>query len=133
MATDVNLESFDHVGMVVKDAEATAKSWSALFGVGPWRFTPAGNLKLAHVKMGSIQVELLEPLDDKSLWAAFLAEHGEGLHHVCTRVADVDAAAAALEAEGAEIMISIPKAMAYVRTGGPGSIIMELLESEEPG
>ncbi len=129
MGSIVTLDSYDHTGVVVKDAEATAASWSAQMGAGPWKFTDAGQLKLAHAMMGGVQYELLEPLEETSLWAKFLAETGEGLHHICHKVADVDDTAAKLEAEGGTIMIAIPKAMAYVNTGGPCPIIIELLKT----
>jgi|TARA_Y100000310_G_C20694751_1_gene824784 catechol 2,3-dioxygenase-like lactoylglutathione lyase family enzyme len=131
MANEVSLDSFDHVGMVVKNAQATAESWTKLMGVGPWRFSPGGAaLKLAHGKLGDVMFELLEPQEGQpSLWADFLQEHGEGLHHVCTKVADVEAAATKLEADGGTIMIKMFPHMAYVNIGGPGSVIMELLKT----
>jgi len=126
----LTLDSFDHDGVVVKDAEATAKSWESKLGIGPWRFSGGGPLKLAHAKVNTVMYELLEPVEGhKSLWADFLAEHGEGLHHICHKVADVDDAVAKLVEDGGTKMIHMPGAMAYVQIGGPGSIIIELLKS----
>ena len=131
MESIVTLETFDHDGVVVKDAEATAESWSSKLGAGPWRFTDAGILKLAHGKIGTITYELLQPLEDTSLWAKFLAENGEGLHHICHTVPDVDEAAAKLEEAGGTILITTPKVFAYVDIGGPGSVILELLKTRK--
>ena len=36
MASGVKLDSYDHIGLVVKDCEATIGSWSSLLGIGPW-------------------------------------------------------------------------------------------------
>ena len=129
MGSLVTLDNFDHDGVVVKDAEATAESWESKLGIGPWKIRDVGILKLAHARVGSQQYELLEPLDDKSLWAKFLAAHGEGLHHICYTVADVEAAAAKLVEDGGTIMTSIPNRMAYVEIGGPGSVILEILKT----
>lgn len=129
MASGVKLDSYDHIGLVVKDCEATSKSWSSLLGIGPWTVRDVGILKLAHASLGPVQFELIEPLEEKSLWADFLNTHGEGLHHICCRVDDVDAAAAKLVAEGGEIMVSTPSVFAYVDIGGPGSVILELLKT----
>ena len=129
-STDFKIDSFDHIGHVVRDCEATIKSWSSLLGAGPWTSREAGVLKLAWGKLGQAQVELLQPMPDtKSLWADFLNTHGEGLHHICVRVADVDAAAAKLVEKGGEIMVSTPGVFAYVNIGGPGSVILELLNT----
>lgn len=130
MASRVKLDSFDHIGVVVKDAKAASESWSSLIGITDWKFTDAGALTLAHASLGPVQFELIAPVEGKkSLWADFLEARGEGLHHICARVADVEAAAATLEAEGGTIMVSIPKAMAYVDMGGPGGVILELLKT----
>ena len=130
MGNLVTLDSFDHDGMVVKDVQATAESWESKLGIGPWKFSDGGEqLKLAHATVNTVQYELLQPLEDTSLWAKFLAEHGEGLHHICHKVADVDDAVAKLKEAGGTTMIHIPKWMAYVDIGGPGSVIIELLKT----
>ena len=130
MASGVKMDSFDHIGIVVKDCEATVESWTSRLGIGPWRVSDVGFLKVAQASLGPVQFELLQPVEGRpSLWADFLDAHGEGLHHVCSRVEDVDAAAAKLEAEGGKIMIATPGRMAYVEIGGPGSVIMELLKT----
>ncbi len=130
MASKVTLDTFDHMGVVVKDAKATAESWSSKLGISDWRFTDAKILKLAHAKIGPVQYELLEPVEGhKSLWADFLEAHGEGLHHICHTVADIDEAAARLVEDGGKILVSTPKVFAYVEIGGPGSVILELLKT----
>ena len=125
----LKLDSFGHIGLVVKDCEATTKSWSSLLGIGPWTIRDVGALKLAFATLGPVQFELIEPVAENTLWADFLNAQGEGLHHICCRVDDVDAAVAKLVAEGGEVMVSTPGTFAYVNIGGPGSVILELLRS----
>ncbi len=133
MESAVKLDTFDHFGLVVKDIKAASESWSAKLGIANWKFTPGDIVKLAHAKIGPVQYELIEPVEGKtSLWADFLETQGEGLHHICHTVADVDEAAAKLVEEGGTIMIAIPKWMAYVEIGGPGSVILELLRTPKP-
>ena len=136
MAGLITADSYNHTGIVVKNAEATAESYTKKLGAGPWRFTDVGSLILVHGHIGEIQYELLQPVEGiDSLWAAFLAESGEGLHHISHNVADVDAAAAELVKDGGEIVVyggkpvAIPNAMAYVQIGGPASVILELLRT----
>jgi len=130
MSEEVRIEAFDHIGHVVRDRDATMKSWTEMLGVDDWTTMEldAFNLSVAFCTLGNVKIELLQPNDDKSLWAEFLREHGEGLHHVCVHVADADAAAAALVAKGGEIKLAMPGVLAYVNTGGPGSIILEVLK-----
>ena len=135
----ITVDSYNHTGIVVKDAEATAKSYTEKIGAGPWKFTDTGGaLVLAHGKVGELVYELLQPKEGMdSLWAAFLKEHGEGLHHISYNVSDVEKAAAELKANGGEVCvyndrsIAIPDRMAYIQIGGPASIILELLKTPE--
>lgn len=137
------LESFDHIGVVVKDLDATIKSWSSLLGIGPWTGVGKSDhvVKGASSTVGQVKVELLQPVEggkpypnlvgQQTVWADFLNTQGEGLHHICVRVADVDAAVAKLVAEGGEVIVSSPGGMAYVRIGGPGSIVLELVKTAQ--
>lgn len=86
------------VALVVRDLEAALRTWNDEYGIGPWQiyeFNP-GNvdeqvmddepaeyaMRLAVTMVGNVQWELIEPLDDTSIYAHHLREHGEGLHHV---------------------------------------------------
>jgi hypothetical protein len=86
------------IAMVVKDCDAAVKTWADNYGIGPWNiyeFNPdtvndmiiRGEkvdyaMRLALCDIGGVQWELIEPKDDKSIYAEFLREKGEGLHHV---------------------------------------------------
>lgn len=87
------------IGMVVKNCDEAVKKWADDYGIGPWKiyeFNPdtVSNMILRGKKvdyamrlalcdnLGGVQWELIEPKDDKSLYAEFLKEHGQGLHHV---------------------------------------------------
>ena len=137
MDRGLELRSFGHIGIVVKDCEATAQSWSALLGIGPWTMMDHGNAKLAHATLGPVKFELIEPVaeniaeDDppvRRLWLDFLNTQGEGLHHICAFVDDVDAAAGKLEAEGNKIIFLVP-GESYVELADPGRVILEVQET----
>ena len=86
------------IAIVVRDLEATMRTYVEEYGIGPWEvygFHPDdiaplgegepptnGAWRLAVTMVGSVQWELVEPLDDRSIYAEFLATKGEGLHHV---------------------------------------------------
>ena len=126
MGSGVKLDSFNHIGIVVKDRDATAESWSSLLGIGPWTMANGAANKRARATLGPVQFQLLEPVVEKTLWADFLNNQGEGLHHIAAYVDDVDAAARKLEAEGSKIIFLSPGREAYVEIGGPCSVILEL-------
>ena len=82
------------IALVVRDLEATLRTYVEEYGIGPWEIYefgpetvselhPAGCAwRLAVTMVGSVQWELIEPLDDRSIYAEFLAAKGEGVHHV---------------------------------------------------
>ena len=57
-------------------------------------------VRLTYLDCGNALIQLVEPLDEETPIARFLAEHGEGLHHVCFGVDDVPSGAAALSPDG---------------------------------
>jgi glyoxalase/bleomycin resistance protein/dioxygenase superfamily protein len=80
------------IGIVVRDLDAAIRRYVNDYGIGPWdvsEFNP-GNVKdlreygkpvkrswrLAVAMIGHVQWELIEPLDDESIYARFLAERG---------------------------------------------------------
>ena len=86
------------IALVVRDIEATMRTYVHEYGIGPWEvyeFNPETvtgmvrdgrpaeyAFRLAVTMVGSVQWELIQPLDDGSMYAEFLATKGEGLHHV---------------------------------------------------
>ena len=82
--------SIDHIGVVVRDVDKVAASLSSTLCAGPWRIFEATeyykdqlslddigigepfDLKLAFVKLGAVAIELLQPLDGKSVYSQFL-------------------------------------------------------------
>jgi hypothetical protein len=37
---------------------------------------------MAFVDLGQVELELIQPLEGKSIWSDFLEKHGEGIHHI---------------------------------------------------
>ena len=94
------------IGVVVKDLDATLKTYVEKYGIGPWVVYTFSNdnveslqvggkpvdhtMKLALCNIGNTQWELIEPLDDKTCYAQFIKEHGEGIHHVAVGVDNIE-------------------------------------------
>ena len=94
-----------HIGWVVRDCETAREELSARLGAGP--FLSTGDemrfdqvlvhgkpvpvwLKIAFGALGGVVIELLQPLDERSPHAEFLATRGEGMHHLGFLVTDLD-------------------------------------------
>ena len=102
------------LGFVVRDLERTVQEFNATLRAGPWRgwvFGPQGQgreyngrpadwtLRLA-LNDRSPQFELIEPQDGPSIHADWLAERGEGFHHVAYVVPSLEQLTTEMEAVG---------------------------------
>jgi hypothetical protein len=113
-------KSFLQVGLVVNNLnEAMKRYWEDL-GIGPWAIytmdsSNVKNMRIRNQKvdyamrvgfctLGGMQWELIEPLDDQSIYAEFLKKHGPGLHHVAVTVEDYDQTIAFLRTRGIDIL-----------------------------
>jgi methylmalonyl-CoA/ethylmalonyl-CoA epimerase len=110
------------IGIVVRDLEATMQRYVDDYGIGPWDIVefhpedapdlhehgkPVGrSWRLASTMIGRVQWELIEPLDDESVYARFLAEKGEGVHHIALAPSSFDEAVAAQAENGNELVLS---------------------------
>jgi len=110
------------IGIVVRDLEAAMRTYSDDHGIGPWEVVefhadkaealhehgrPVDrSWRLATAMVGTVQWELIEPLDDESDYARFLAEKGGGVHHIAVAPTDYDRSLADLAAKGQEPVLS---------------------------
>jgi hypothetical protein len=95
------------IGLVVKDARRTADLLFELLGIGPFRFVEwptsrpdmrsfyneePGDFRVleAFANFDNIELELVEPLSGKSGYSEYLAERGEGIHHMLFEVSDLE-------------------------------------------
>ncbi len=99
---DIPLANLSHVGFAVRNAEKTVEFLSSVWSLGRPKiahyetkkddmiFGEPFKIKIIFVKFGALQLEIIEPLDETSVWAKFIAEKGEGVHHVAFGVSNYD-------------------------------------------
>ncbi len=87
------IKKVDHVAIAVKNLDEALQLYDNLFGVKPSKIEtiPQQGVKAALLPMGEGgEIELLEPIDPQGGIAKFLENRGEGIHHICLEVEDVD-------------------------------------------
>ena len=109
------------LGVVVRDLEAALARYSAVLGAAPWRcyeFSAAMHTSCEYhggptafsaglaLNNGSPQLELVEPRNGPSIHADWLAERGEGIHHVGVIVGSLDQAVSAMSRAGYPVIQS---------------------------
>ena len=102
------LEKIDHIGIAVRDLEAAIARYTALCNRGPAQLeeVAAQKVKVAMFEVGESGVELLMATAPDSPIAKFIDKRGEGIHHVCFKVANLEEALARMSAAGMEIISS---------------------------
>ncbi len=115
----IKLLNLDHVGIAVHDLDHALGEYQEKYGITPlYRETVASQgVEEAMIPLGGSFIQLLQPLGSETPVGRFLANRGEGVHHLAWTVADIDAALEHLKAQGARLVDSEP------RPGGGGSRI----------
>jgi methylmalonyl-CoA/ethylmalonyl-CoA epimerase len=132
------------LGIVVRDLEATVRRYVDDYGIGPWRFDRidlgAANdyreygepversNRIAVATVGRVMWELIEPLDEEGIYARFLAEKGEGVHHVAVATPDFDGTVARAERKDG-MMLSCKHSgidIAYLDTQRDLGVVLEV-------
>lgn len=128
----------DHIAIVVRSIDEALPRYRVLFGWEPIdtpRVFASQHVRLCFLEAGSgggAKLELVEPTDDESGVARFLAERGEGLHHVCLTSDDLAGDLAALAAAEAELIDREPRPgvhgeVAFVHPRTLNGVLWELL------
>ena len=81
-----------HVGIAVPDLEQALPFYREVLGLEPHPPEVADGATILSLPFGDSEVELLAPLRRTDPIAKFLARRGPGIHHICYRVPDLDAA-----------------------------------------
>lgn len=125
-----------HVGIVVPSIAAALPFYTDTLGLGSSevRDMPDQAVRVAFVGDGPGRIELLEPLDDASGVARFLAQRGKPtLHHVCFAVDDLAAVLSELSASGMELIDHEPRQgaegmVAFLHPRAADGILIELID-----
>ena len=95
---------------------------------------PSDRVRIAFLGVGESKVELVEPTDETTGVARFLASRGEGFHHICYEVANLAEALLRLEIEGVELIDTAPRRgaegpVAFLHPRSCHGVLVELIEA----
>jgi hypothetical protein len=140
------------VAFIVRDLDEAMRVYVEKYGIGPWQIfqfnegdaedtvkddEPATYaMRMAIANVGRLQWELIQPLDEKSHYADFLAENGEGIHHLQMAVSDYDEAVNELRGRGHKVLVGGKFAgtdLVYLSTEREFGVITEIVDWERGG
>ena len=125
----------DHVGIAVTDAESFAHLFRHLLGLSTGQPEVIGLHRLRFVDAGGVTLELVEATAPEAPVAKFLAKRGDALHHLCFRVADIDASLAMLKEKGVKLIDEQPRQgahgsrIAFLHPASAGGLLIELKQA----
>lgn len=131
-----NSWKLDHVAHAVHDLEATVQHYQTMGGFTciEREHLPEQGVTIAFLQAGPTTIELIAPLGTNSKVETFLAKRGEGLHHLCFEVEDIDQELRELEAKGARLIDKTPRAgsrhsrIAFVHPSAFQGVLVELCQ-----
>jgi LAO/AO transport system kinase len=125
----------DHLGIAVRSIDEALPFYEAQLGMpaAARETVEHEGVRVAMIGVGDSRIELLEPLNEDSVIAKFLARRGPGLHHVALRVSDFPATVERLRAAGVRLL-SEPRTGAgghtyvFVHPNSTGGVLWELIQ-----
>jgi methylmalonyl-CoA epimerase len=128
--------TLDHIGVAVKSLSDAKAIYEKLgVAVSPEETVAAEQVRLVMVLLGETRIELLESTSENSVIARFIAKRGEGLHHICMRVPDLESAVARLKRDGVRLVSEEVRLGAgghryiFVHPSSAGGVLLELAEA----
>ncbi len=100
------IKKIEHVGVAVKSVDESIHVFRDILGIPMEKVyeSDAIKTKIAFFPVGGSTIELVEPLDPESPVAKFIQKRGEGIHHICLGVEDIEAALRHYESQGIELI-----------------------------
>ena len=123
-----------HLGIAVENIEEAAQRFGGLLGLerGERYDIPDMKVSALFLPLGESNLELLEPHSEDSAVGKFLARRGEGIHHICIEVDDIEESLRKFKNEGARLIDEKPRPgagghlVAFVHPKSTHGALMEL-------
>lgn len=132
------LNKIEHLGIAVKDLEASNKVYEALFGVPAYKQEEVASEHVitSFFQVGPNKIELLQATSSDSAIAKFLEKNREGLHHVAFDVDDIFAEIERLKNLGFRLIHEVPKdgadnkLIAFLHPSSTNGMLVELCQEK---
>ncbi len=125
-----------HVALIVRSLDDALGLWRDKLGLELENVMEvAGDrVRIAFLAIGESKIELVEPTDETTGVARFLASKGEGFHHVCFEVANLAETLLKLEIAGLELIDTAPRRgaegpVAFIHPRACHGVLVELIEA----
>ena len=133
----MDLTRVHHIGIVVHSIDAAYASFRDVLGmrVVKEEVIQDQGVRAVLLDTGQGYLELLEPVVPDTGIARYLEKRGEGLHHICLEVDDIDASLAELKSKGVELIDETPRPgitgmIAFIHPNANHGVLIELVDAK---
>lgn len=129
-------KKIDHIGIAVMDLKRAVELYSKKFGLSPFKTEELKEqgIKVASFKLGDSWIELLGSTREDSPIGKFLRNRGEGLHHLCYQVENLEETLEVLKQRGLKLIDEKPrrgaggKRIAFLHPKSTQGVLIEITE-----
>ena len=129
-------KSIRHIAIAVEDLEKSKQLFSPLFGAaaGETIDVPDQKIKCCFIETAGTRIELIQPTEAGTGVAKFLEKRGEGIHHICLGVNDIEETLKELSDQGIRLIDEKPRRgaeghlIAFIHPKSTGGVLIELEE-----
>jgi len=130
------IKKINHIAIAVNNLEEAARFYQTVMGLtlSGVEVVTAQKTRVGFFKIGESNIELVQPAEPDSPLVKFLETKGQGIHHICLEVEDVEAEVKAFLEKGATMVDQKPRPgahntkVAFVHPKSSGGVLIELCE-----
>jgi methylmalonyl-CoA/ethylmalonyl-CoA epimerase len=130
------LQQIDHIGIAVKNLDETVAFYRQVMRLEVSSTEVFNGMKIAFLRIGDSELELLEDLTPDGAIARHVATRGEGIQHVAYRVDDIEQELQEMRAKGIELIDERPRPgargarVAFLHPKSTKGVLIELVEPQ---
>jgi methylmalonyl-CoA epimerase len=132
----IGIGKIHHVAVIVRDMESALGLYRDKLGLEVEAVMEMAydHVIIGFLPVGEVKIELVAPTDETTGSARFLASKGEGFHHVCFEVPDIQASLDKLAGMGLTLIDAAPRKggegpVAFVHPKSCHGVLVELIEA----
>ncbi|MFQ5605599.1 MAG: methylmalonyl-CoA epimerase [bacterium] len=130
------LKKLDHIGIAVTDLEAAEKRYRKMTGrpAVHKEIVAAQKVATAFFPVGEVRLELLKGTEPDSPISKFIEKRGEGIHHLCFEVENLQKTRSFLTEQGMHFIENVSEQgaggsrVAFIHPKSTGGLLIELVE-----
>lgn len=132
------INKLDHIAIAVKDLGKSLDLFFRLLGLSAEEkiSVPSQGVDVVYIPAGSARIELITPTSSDSPVSKFLEKRGEGLHHICFTVKNIEVVLTELKSRGASLIDTVPcfgaegRKIAFLHPKSTNGVLIELMEEK---